>query len=154
MAYKLVDIQAKASKSRAKDIGTELVTLFKNHVSDFAGYFVAEILFLRSVRDNVFDGERLSQFRFSDIRPKAQQTIRKSLRDECLNKSYIDDEDVTEDAINSFFDKVVFVVSEPSVEDYITPLVRSAGYQGDGGVIPPIPPSPHEGKRVMPFAVP
>lgn len=126
MAYKLVDIQSKASKSGAKDIGAELVTLFKNHVSDFAGYFVAEILFLGSVRDNVFDGEKLSQFRFSDICPKAQQTIRESLRDECLNKSYIDDEYVTEDAINSFLDEVIFVVSEPSVEDYITPLVRSA----------------------------
>lgn len=80
MAYKLFDIQSKAAKSGAKEIGAELVTLFKNHVSDFSDYFVAEILFLGEVRANVFDGEKLSQFLFSDLCPKAQQDVRESLK--------------------------------------------------------------------------
>lgn len=126
MAYKLFDIQSKAAKSGAKEIGAELVTLFKNHVSDFSDYFVAEILFLGDVRDNVFDGEKLSQFHFSDLCPKAQQDVKESLKNECFNKKYIDDEDITEEAIDSFLEKVTFVVSEASVEEYVAPLVRSA----------------------------
>lgn len=126
MAYQLFDVQSKASKAGAKDIGAGLVTLFKNHVSEFANYFVEEILFLGDICDNVFDGEKLSQFQFCDLNLKAQRIIRESLRNECLNKGYIDNEDVTEDAVNSFLEKVSFVISKETIEEYIAPLVRSS----------------------------
>ena len=50
MAGKLWDVQSKASKSAtAKAIGRELVTLFKNYVSEFE--FTEYVLFLGAVPD-------------------------------------------------------------------------------------------------------
>lgn len=50
MARKLWDVQSKASKTgSAKTIGRELVTLYKNHVSDFD--FFTYIIFLGGVPD-------------------------------------------------------------------------------------------------------
>ena len=50
MARKLWDVQSKALKTgSAKTIGRELVTLYKNHVSDFD--FFTYIIFLGGVPD-------------------------------------------------------------------------------------------------------
>ena len=126
MALHLYDIQSKASISGAKDIGEELVTLFKNYVSEFKDFFIEEVLFLGGVRKNVFEDEELSEFKFADLRLEARQIIKQSLREECLKKGYINNEDVTEENLDGFLQNVVFVVAKDTIEEYVAPLVRSS----------------------------
>lgn len=126
MALHLYDIQSKASKSGAKDIGQELVTLFKNYVSEFRDFFVEEILFLGGVREGIFESEELSEFKYADLTPEAQRTIRRSLKDGCIKKTYINDDDVTDANLDGFLDEVIFVVAKDSIEEYIAPLIRGS----------------------------
>lgn len=126
MALHLYDIQSKASKSGASDIGQELVTLFKNYVSEFRDFFVEEILFLGGVRKSIFEDEELSEFKYADLTPEAQETIKHALKDECTKKGYINDDDITDANLDGFLGEVFFVVSKDTIEEYIIPLVRSS----------------------------
>lgn len=126
MALRLYDVQSKAARSGPKEIGPELVTLFKNYVSDFHEFFVEEALFLGSIRNNLLIGEPLSEFRFSDLTEEAQADVRSSFEAACHDKSYIDEADITRENIEGFLGEVVFIVSKETVEEYIAPLIRTA----------------------------
>lgn len=126
MALRLYDVQSKAAKSGPKDIGEELVTLFKNYVSDFKAYFVEEALFLGSIWGNVLEDSKLTEFKYADMTDEARRTVRKSLIDECKKKTYIDDGDITDENIDGFLNEAIFIVSREAPEEYITPLIRTA----------------------------
>lgn len=49
-ALHLYDIQSKGNDAGPADLGREMVTLFKNYVSEFKDYFVERILFVRRIR--------------------------------------------------------------------------------------------------------
>lgn len=126
MALRLYDVQSKAAKSGPKDIGRELVTLFKNYVSDFRAYFVEEVLFLGSITSNVLeDDDVLTEFKYADLTDEAQRAVRISLIEECGNKSYIDDASVSAENIDAFLGEVTFVVSMATKEEYIRPLIKT-----------------------------
>ncbi|MDR2672500.1 MAG: hypothetical protein LBC35_04300 [Coriobacteriales bacterium] len=122
-AQRLWDIQSKNKKSGPTEIGSELVTLFKNHVSEFKDYFVCRILFLREVTDSVRLDATKQIFSYADIKDAARAKVRKALKEACAKKSYIDNALATDRAIDEFLEDVLFVVSNGSKSDYIKPLV-------------------------------
>lgn len=123
MMTRLYDVQSKASKSTPALLGKELVTLFKNHVSEFGGFFVKKILFVGSISPTVLD-EELEQFSFADVTEAAQKKIRENLINECRKRSYIANESITNENIDSFLSSVLFVIAKPSEEEYIKSLIH------------------------------
>ena len=98
MAGRLWDIQSKASKSAtAKAIGRELVTLYKNYISDFD--FSEYILFLGAVPDTFRIDSNLNFFQIDNVSEKSVRSVREGLIDECRKKAYIDKSRIENDSI-------------------------------------------------------
>ena len=82
---KLWDIQSKASKdTNAKALGREMVTLFKNYMSNFN--FQHYILFVGGVADSVRVNTMLNEFDITNVKPTAYKSIKTGLIDEALKK--------------------------------------------------------------------
>ena len=123
----LFDVQSKATSSTSpRGIGEDLVTLYKNFLSEFAPYFRSYTLFLGGVSSTVLQDTSLSCFRFDDMQPKAQAKVRAALLAACSEKIYIDDALVTDESIDRFLDIVKFTQSMPTDTDYIRPLIRTS----------------------------
>ena len=124
MARRLWDVQSKASKtSTAKTIGRELVTLYKNYISDFN--FFTYIIFLGGV-PNTFrvDGNQ-NIFEYTNITPKALKSVVSGLKEECEAKEYIDAEQITEESLQGFLKQVWFVVDDKEPADYIKAIISN-----------------------------
>lgn len=123
MARKLWDVQSKASKSAtAKGIGRELVTLFKNYLSDFS--FVDYVLFMGGVPDTFRIDSSLSLFDISNIKERALSSVRNGLIDECKKKEYIDDSAITDENIDEFLKVVWFVIDDKEPHEYIKQIIK------------------------------
>lgn len=123
----LFDVQSKAtSKTSPQGIGKDLVTLYKNYLSEFAPYFRSYTLFLGGVSSTVLQDASLSCFGFDDMQPKAQVKVRDALLTACSEKTYIDDSSVTDESIDRFLGIVKFTQSMPADTDYIRPLIRTS----------------------------
>lgn len=89
MGRKLWDVQSKASKTAsAKGIGRELVTLFKNYLSEFT--FVDYVIFMGGVPDTFRIDSSQNLFEATNINEKALISVRKGLIEESEKKEYID----------------------------------------------------------------
>lgn len=124
-AFRLYDVQSKGTDSGPSALGQELVTLYKNYSSEFKGFFVAQILFVRSVTKPVLGDQMLSEFRYCDMTETAQKKLRSSFIQACEDKTYIDDGLLDDETVDSFLNQVVFVVAKPDKEDYIRPLIKT-----------------------------
>lgn len=124
-AFRLYDMQSKGTDSGPSALGQELVTLYKNYTSEFKRFFVAQILFVRSVTRPVLGDQTLSEFKYCDMTGAAQKKLRSSFVQACKDKTYIDDDLLNDETIDSFLDQVVFVVAKPDKEDYIRPLIKT-----------------------------
>lgn len=123
MAGKLWDIQSKASKSAtAKAIGRELVTLYKNYISDFD--FSEYILFLGAVPDTFRIDSDLNIFQMDNVNEKAMKSVKEGLLDECHKKDYIDKSKIDSDHIDGLLNSVWFVINDKNPEDYIREIVK------------------------------
>ena len=123
MASKLWDVQSKASKTAsAKAIGRELVTLFKNYVSDFD--FTEYILFLGAVPDSFRIDSTKTIFQIDNVQERSITSITAGLKEECEKKEYIDTSRMTEEAVESFLRKVWFVIDDKAPEDYIREIIK------------------------------
>jgi len=123
MSNKLWDMQSKGAKSSSPYmIGTELVTLYKNFVSDFE--FDKYIIFLGGVTNTLRRDDKPYNFDTSNIKTDALKKIREGLLDECKAKTYIADEDIDDDKITEFLEKVYFVVDNLSKSDYIKKIIK------------------------------
>ncbi|WP_202906792.1 hypothetical protein [Abyssisolibacter fermentans] len=101
MSDKLWDLQSKGDKKPSPNaIGRELVTLYKNYVSEFE--FSNYILFLGGISNTVRIDEKQTQFNISNIKDTALANIKKGLLDECKKKTYIAEEDISEEKIDKF----------------------------------------------------
>ena len=121
-ARRLWDVQSKGTKKASpKEIGRELVTLYKNYVSDF--HFNAYILFLGGVSASVRIDDRENVFRIGNIKEQAIRQIKNGLLEECEEKTYIEDEDINEDRINDFLNLVEFVIDDKAAEEYVKMIV-------------------------------
>ena len=123
MARKLWDVQSKASKTgSAKTIGRELVTLYKNYVSDLE--FVSYIIFLGGVPNTFRKNSSLSIFDFTNIKERAFKSVRAGLIEEFNSKEYIFEEDILDDRISRFLKEVWFVVDDKKPEEYIKQIIK------------------------------
>lgn len=123
MAGSLWDVQSKASKNAtAKAIGRELVTLYKNYVSEFD--FNEYILFLAAVPDTFRIDCSKNIFQISNIQERAFKSVRSGLFEECKEKNYIDDAAISEESIDGLLSSVWFVVDDKEPADYIREIVK------------------------------
>lgn len=123
MSDKLWDLQSKGDKqSSPYAIGTELVTLFKNYVSDFK--FDKYILFLGGVSNTVRKDKKLTRFNISNINDIALEKLKTGLLDECKKKTYISDDNVTDETVNAFLSEVYFVIDDQSKADYVKKIIK------------------------------
>ena len=122
-SYKLWDLQSKgASNSSPKSVGKELVTLFKNYCSDIN--FHRYILFLGGVSSTLRIDSEKNIFDINNINDKAIVKLKKGLKDECIAKSYIDELIATDDKINDFLEKVLFVIDNKKPSDYVKAIIK------------------------------
>ncbi|MBU4689966.1 hypothetical protein KQ873_02870 [Mycoplasma zalophidermidis] len=123
MADKMWDVQSKGVKnSSPKMIGKELVTLYKNYLSNFE--FSCFILFLGGVSNTLRLDNDISSFSISNIKGTALKKIVEGLKEECTNKTYISDEKITDDKINDFLNKVYFVIDNKEKSEYVKKIIR------------------------------
>lgn len=123
----LFDVQSKAtSKTSPRQIGKDLVTLYKNYTSEFSSFFKSYTLFLGGVSSSVLADDSSSYFRFEDMKSDARVKVRDGLLESCSEKSYIESELVSDELIDEFLDRVKFVLAKPSCLDYIRPLIRTS----------------------------
>ena len=117
------DAQSKGDSSSSPNaIGKELVTLFKNYISVFQ--FDYYILSLRKVSEkNIIDTKKplapISILKFSDFTEEAKDNIKKSLIEECNEKTYILKGDDFLEQISSFLDIVHIIVNNDENVEYI-----------------------------------
>ena len=118
------DLQSKGNRNiNAKKIGRSLITLFKNYISDLN--FKDFILFIGGIAPSALIDTNLSVFDINNFTTKAQQAIKRGLKEEGTEKSYIDKSSITDANINSFLSKVSFVIDDKSKEDYIKGIIRN-----------------------------
>ncbi len=121
-ARKMWDLQSKAAKNNSpKAIGRELVTLYKNYISDFE--FGAYYLFMGGVSATVRKDDSKNIFGIDNLTDKALSAVIAGLKDECGDKVYISDSDIDDNKINDFLHKVRFVVDDKAPEEYVKKII-------------------------------
>ena len=120
---KLWDVLSKGAKNNSPSaIGKELVTLYKNFLSDIE--FNEYILFVGGVSSTVRRNETLDVFGISNIKDTALLKLRQGLKDEATAKSYIDNKDITDDKIDDFLAKVLFVIDDKPPSEYVKAIIK------------------------------
>lgn len=123
MSDKLWDLQSKGGKKPSPyAIGTELVTLYKNYVSELK--FDKYILFLGGVSNTVRIDSKLTKFTISNVKDAALAKIKKGLLEECDKKTYIANKDVNERKVDEFLKEVYFVIDNQSKADYVKKIIK------------------------------
>lgn len=123
MSDKLWDLQSKGGKKPSpRVIGSELVTLYKNFVSEFK--FDKYIIFMGGVSNTLRIDNSLTRFTISNIKETALAKLREGLLEECKNKTYVADEDITEKGLDEFLEKVYFVIDCESKADYVKKIIK------------------------------
>ena len=122
-ADKAWDVQSKGTKgSGPKDIGRELVTLFKNYVSELN--FDCLILFLATAPPSLRKDNTIITFGIENITERALKSLKTGLIEEANEKEYIDNTQITETNIDAFLKRVIFVVDNKTKADYIRNTVK------------------------------
>ena len=121
---KLWDVQSKGAKGNSpREIGKELVTLFKNYISDIS--FNYYILFLGGVTTSFRINESLNTFGIENIKAQAKANMILGLKEEATVKTYIDSASITDDNINSFLSQVLFVVDYMTPSEYVRGIIKN-----------------------------
>lgn len=120
---KLWDLQSKAAKNNSpKAIGKELVTLYKNYISDFS--FAHYILFIGGVSTTVCKDSSKQTFSIDNITSEAQTKLIAGLKKEAEEKEYIDNKLITDQSISDFLSKVLFVIDDKESSDYVKSIIK------------------------------
>ena len=122
---KLWDLQSKGNKNVSpKALGKELVTLYKNYLSDFE--FHAYILFVESVSTGVRIDSSKDVFNYSNIKEKALKSMKEGLKEESQAKEYINNIDIDDSKINEFIKKITFVIgSQHTPAEYVKAIIKN-----------------------------
>lgn len=125
MSTSCFDMQSKGIKDITPyALGQYLVTLFKNFISEFN--FEKFILFVQGVSKKL--REELNDKDVFDIRDlsfKCKEDIEKGLKSAANDKTYIEDKSkITDENLESFLDRVVFVIDSHTKEEYIKDTVQ------------------------------
>lgn len=120
---KLWDLQSKGAKANSpKAIGKELVTLFKNFLSDFE--FADYILFVGGVSNTFRVDEKINSFGIENVKMNAKKKMIEGLKEEATSKEYIDNSDITDPNITSFLKKIKFVVDYKKTSEYVKAIIK------------------------------
>ena len=120
---KLWDVQSKGStNSSPKAIGKELVTLYKNFLSDLSFDYL--ILFLGGVSNTLRIDNSINIFGLENIQSAALPKIVEGLKEESKAKTYIDSSKVTASSISDFIEKVIFVVDNKPSSEYVKAIIK------------------------------
>jgi len=121
---KLWDLQSKAAKNNSpKAIGKELVTLFKNYLSEFE--FAYYILFVGGVSSTLRNDSTLNTFDISNITTSAMLKMKEGLEEEAKEKGYINNQDITDENIADFLSKVLFVIDDKEPSEYVKAIIKN-----------------------------
>lgn len=93
-----------------KFIGKELITLFKNYMSEFK--FESYILFVDSVSGALRKDSSLTVFDIGNAKDTAIKLIKEGLVEEGKAKEYIDNSSLTDTNIDRFLNSVQFVIDD------------------------------------------
>jgi hypothetical protein len=122
-SFKLWDLQSKGTANSSPNaVGKELVTLFKNYCSDFD--FHQYILFLGGVSSTLRIDPTKDIFDIGNVRSKALTHLKTGLKDECRARIYIDASTATDDNIDEFLSKVLFVIDNKKPSEYIESIIK------------------------------
>lgn len=124
MATRLWDVQSKGAHNVGpKAIGRELVTLFKNYISEFT--FEAYILFVESVSSTFRKNSSLTVFVIDNVKDSAIKLIKEGLDEEGREKEYIDNSSLTDANIDTFLKSVQFVVNDDKEpREYVRAIIK------------------------------
>ena len=119
LADKAWDVQAKGTKSGGpKEVGRELVTLFKNFMSDLNFDYL--ILFLATVPATLRKDNTLTTFGIENIAEgQPMKALKAGLIEEAGKKEYIDDAWIIDKNIDAFLRQVTFVIDDKSKAEYV-----------------------------------
>lgn len=124
LSEKLWDIQSKAQKNNSPNvIGKELVTLYKNYISDFD--FSYYILFLGGISKKHLIDSSLNTFGIENIILYARNSIKDSLIKEAKIKEYIDNTKITKAKIDAFLKEVLFVIDNKESYEYVKEIIKN-----------------------------
>lgn len=125
MSTKLWDLQSKGDHNVGpKKIGKELVTLFKNYMSEFD--FNAYIIFIGTVSSTVCIDCSKNVFDITNIKDSALDKIKAGLIEEGKKKNYISETDLTDENICSFLKKLKFVIdNDKKPSEYVRSIIRN-----------------------------
>lgn len=120
---KMWDLQSKGAKENSpKTIGKELVTLFKNYLSDFE--FADYILFVGGVSNTLRVDNKKSSFGIENVKADALQKMIEGLKEEAKEKEYINVKDITNSNISNFIKKVRFVIDDKKPSEYVRTIIK------------------------------
>lgn len=123
MSTKLWDMQSKGDKNPSPYmVGKELVTLYKNYISDFQ--FNKYILFLGGVTGTFRKDDTIFSFDISNVKDDAITKMHEGLMEECRSKTYINDKDINEEKIDEFLNLVYFVVDNNTKSEYVKKIIK------------------------------
>lgn len=124
MATRLWDVQSKGAHNVSpKAIGKELVTLFKNYISEFT--FEAYILFVGSVSGTLRKDPALTVFGIDNVNDNAIEKIKEGLVEEGKAKEYIDNTRLTDSNVESFLKSVLFVIDDDKEpREYVRAIIK------------------------------
>ena len=117
------DVQSKGNKSPSpKTIGKEIVTLFKNFMSEFN--FMKSILFLGGVSSTFRIDESINIFGIENVKSSSKAKMIEGLKEEASEKEYIEKEWITDENINNFLDQLTFVIDDKGKTEYVRGIIR------------------------------
>lgn len=120
---KLWDIQSKGNKNNSpKQVGKELVTLLKNHLSEIE--FESYILFMGGISNTVRIDNEKNVFGIDNICDTAIDKLKEGLIEESREKEYIDENMINDELVSDFLSKVCFVVDDKSKSEYIRGIIE------------------------------
>ena len=124
MATRLWDVQSKGNHNVGpKAIGRELVTLFKNYMSEFT--FETYILFVGSVSGALRKDPSLTVFGIENAKDTAVKLIKEGLVEEGNAKEYIDNSSLTDTNIDAFLKSVLFVIDDDKEpREYVRAIIK------------------------------
>lgn len=125
LGKRLWDLQSKNTRNVGpKAIGKELVTLFKNYMSDIE--FHTFILFVGSVTGAVEIDPQKKVFDISNVQENAIPLIKEGLIEEGKTKTYINSDDLTDANITQFLQHILFVVDDGKEKsEYVKGIIRN-----------------------------
>ncbi len=138
LGFKIWDIQSKGMFASEKQLGSCLVTLFKNYLSAFSDKFVNYILYVQSISSKIIIDSNKNSFDITNFKTDKVPLIKQGLIEEALAKTYIKELNLSEFEIgqkaDSFLNIVNFVIDSKTKAELVKDAINI-----DSSIYPPEP---------------